>query len=134
LLTDWAQEICAELEPLAERLDAGLDEPAYARVVANAQAAIADPDRTPSARLLAELHAEHESFFELAQRYSTAHQRYYRERYPLSAEQQQRLQQQARASLRAQAQLEASDDLSFDEYLSRYFAGIGADCNEAVAP
>jgi len=129
-LTDWAREICAELAPLAELLDAGLAERPFARVIADAQAAIEDATRTPSARVLDELRTRGESFVAFAQRYSTAHQQYYRDRYVLLPARLAELEEEARSSLEAQAGLEAADERSFDEYLSRYFAGADDLCDQ----
>ena len=130
-LVDWAREICAELSPLAELLDGGLPERPFAAVVAQAFAAIEDPTRTPSARVLEELRARDESYVAFAQRYSTLHQRCFREQCALAPARLAELEAQARASLEAQADLEASDDVTFEEYLNSYFAGVDACCNPA---
>jgi glutamate--cysteine ligase len=129
-LADWAREICAELGALAEMLDAGLSDTPFARVVADAQAAVEEPARTPSARVLAEMRARGESFVAFAQRCSSAHQRYYRESCTLAPERLAALDEEARVSLEAQAELEASDKLSFDDYLARYFSGADNLCDQ----
>ena len=129
-LADWAREISDELAEIAELLDAGLPERPWTNVIAGAQSAIADPDLTPSARVLAELRTRDESFVEFAQRYTTAQQRWYRECYRLTPGRLAALEEQARESLEAQAQLEASDEMSFDAYLACYYSGVDSACDQ----
>jgi glutamate--cysteine ligase len=131
-LADWAREICDELQGLAELLDGGLAERPYAGVVAKALALIEDPARTPSARVLEELRANGESYIDFAQRRSTLHQRHFHERYVLGPERLAELESQARASLQAQAELEATDDVTFEEYLNCYFTDVEACCNQTA--
>ena len=130
VLADWAREICEELAALAELLDGDVPERPFTQVIAQARAAIEDATLTPSARVLEEMRTRGESFVELAQRYSTAHQHYYREHYALTPARLAALDEQARASLQAQAELEASDDLAFDEYLAAYFSGAEDLCGQ----
>jgi glutamate--cysteine ligase len=132
VLADWAREICEELAALAELLDADLPERPFTQVIAQARAAIDDATLTPSARVLEEMRTRGESFIEFAQRYSTAHQHYYREHYALAPARLAALDEQARTSLQAQAELEASDDLPFDEYLTRYFSGAEDLCDQSA--
>jgi glutamate--cysteine ligase len=130
VLTDWAREICDELAALAEILDGDLQDQPFARVIAQARAAVEDATLTPSARVLEEMRTRGESFIEFAQRYSTTHQHYYREHYALPAARRAALDEQARTSLEAQAELDASDDLPFDHYLTLYFSGTEDLCDQ----
>ena len=76
---------------------------------------------TPSARMLAEMRDRGESFFDFAQRMSKQHQRYFL-RQGEGHEDQHLLEQEAADSWRRQREIEAADRVSFDEFLSQYFA------------
>jgi glutamate--cysteine ligase len=95
-LADWAREICAELAPLAELLDAGLAERPFARVIADAQAAIEDATRTPSARVLEEMRSRGESFVARAALFHGASSAW--DRYVLAPARLAELEEQARSS------------------------------------
>jgi len=129
-LADWAREICDELGEIAQLLDAGLPERPWTNVIMGAQSAIADPDLTPSARVLAELRARDESFVDFAQRCTTTGQRWYRESCCLPPARLAALEEQARDSLEAQVQLEAEDSMSFDEYIACYYSGVDNPCDQ----
>jgi glutamate--cysteine ligase len=64
-----------------------------------------------------------ESFFRFALRMSAAHKQYFLELHSPNESRQDEFAAEAEASLAEQSRIEASDKLSFDEYLSRYFAG-----------
>ena len=118
---DWARDIVDAVAEIADVLDAGSRTRRYGAAVQSCRAALDDPRRLPSARVLDELHARSEAFFEFAMRKSEEH------RASLlaagaPARRKAALQAQALASLRAQREVEAADRLSFPEYLERYFA------------
>ena len=118
---DWAREIVDAAAEIAELLDAGSRTGHYAAAVESCRAALDDPQRLPSARVLDELHARSEAFFEFAMRKSEEH-RASLLATPLPDKHRAALEAQAIASLRAQREIEAADRLSFAEYLQRYFA------------
>lgn len=120
-LRDWGSEIFDKMAPIAELLDAQSESNDYSRVLAEQRKAINEPDRTPSARILAEMRAHGESFFEFGLRMSEQHRDYFRDR-ALSPELLAQFRDTARQSLDEQAKIEASDTLSFDEFLRRYLA------------
>jgi glutamate--cysteine ligase len=132
-LADWARELCDEVAEVAALLDGGLDDRPYSRAVASALDAVRDPHLTPSAGVLEAMRARKTSYVAFAQHQSTAHQRYFRTEYVLAPERLAELERQAQESLRAQAQLEASDTVSFDEYLRRYFEGVDTACGTEVS-
>lgn len=129
-LTDWARELCDEVAEVAELLDRGLDDRPYSRAVGSALDAVRDPQLTPSAGVLEAMRARNESYVAFAQHQSTAHQRFFRTEYALAPERLAELERQAEESLRKQAEMEASDTVSFDEYLRRYFEGVETACAE----
>jgi glutamate--cysteine ligase len=81
---------------------------------------VRDIELTPSARTLHELRTNEESFFDFALRMSKVHQSYFRDLFSPNAPRQQQFADEAAESLEQQARIEASDSLSFDEYLERY--------------
>lgn len=120
-LRRWAEDMLGLLQPICELLDIGEDDRPYSAALAGQREVLADPDRTPSARILAELRASGENFFRCARRLSERHRRYFESR-PLAGERVRFFTAAAEQSLQAQRDIEAADDLSFDEFLRRYFA------------
>ena len=119
-LRRWAEEIVGALQPIGELLDLGENARPYAAALAEQRETLADPDRTPSARILAEMRASGENFFRYARRLSEQH-RDALQAEPLAEERVQFFTEAAKRSLREQAEIEAADDLTFDEFLRQYF-------------
>jgi len=113
--------VLLELAPLCTLLDGADPARPYTGSLEAQRASVEDADRTPSARILADMRAHGESFFRFAERMSETHRRHFLDT-PLPAEQEVDLAAQAKASLEKQAAIEAADKLSFDEYLHQYFA------------
>ncbi len=86
------------------------------------RAKIDDVERTPSARLLAEMRQTGESFFQLALRMSKLHKDYFLGLYPPNESRLREFATEARDSLEAQRGIEASDKTDFDTYLAHYLA------------
>ena len=80
-----------------------------------------EPELMPSARLLAEMHSSRESFFDYAMHKSLEHEEYF-QAIPLSEAQNRDMEALAARSLIEQQQVEAGDEVSFEQYLVRYFA------------
>lgn len=120
-LAAWAGEILDTLAPLCEALDAGRGDAPYAAALAEMRARVADPARTPSARVLAWMREHATGFVGFVRHCSDAHAAALRAR-PLPGAQEAAYAELARRSLAEQAALEAADTLPFDEYLRRYFA------------
>jgi len=140
-LADWAAELLDGMLPVCEWLDAGqaaqpgpaMKQPGhvtqpgpagglYLQALKDQLAKIAEPERTPSARLLAELDREGESFAELALRMSRAHRRELSGGSPESTDRWAELGEEVEESLRAQSRLEARPQGDFDTYLAKYLA------------
>lgn len=120
-LRKWAKEICEMMQGVCELLDESDPSRPYAKAV-SVQAETADnPEGTPSARVLAEMWKAKESFFAFAMRMSEKHERYFKG-LKMSAKQQQHFEQVTQQSLTRQREIEESDEISFEEYLKRYFA------------
>ena len=119
-LREWAEEICAGMRGICTLLDAGNSDGPYCQALEQQRQGIADPERLPSARMLAEMVARDESFFQYAMRMSQEHQEFFA-RTPLADAQRAQFEAEASRSLAAQRQIEASDTASFADYLEHYF-------------
>jgi glutamate--cysteine ligase len=121
-LVEWGRELCAQLAPICRLLDR--DDPArsYSAALELQSAKFEEPALTPSARILAEMRQEKESFFQFAARMSRQHRDYFAALPPLSPARLQELEAEATRSLQAQQQLEGTEQEPFEEFLSRYFA------------
>jgi len=120
-VAEWVRTFCEEMRGFCELLDAGEPDAPYSQGLARQLEVAANPDSAPSARLLDTLRETGESFFDFAMRKSLEHQTYFLSR-PLERRMAREFEQTAARSLREQNAMEASDDLSFDEYLESYFA------------
>ncbi len=121
LLKEWALEITECMEGVCDVLDSGEAGRPYSRSLALQKEAIRDPERTPSARVLAEMWEHQEAFFQFARRLSQQHQAYFKA-LPPAPERTRFFEEQARQSWQQQRELEAADTISFTEYLQQYFA------------
>jgi len=117
----WGEELCDAMAGVCDLLDSGDPARPYGRVLAEQRELFRDPDRTPSARILAEMRANKESFFRFARRMSQQHQAWFASRR-LDAEAEQRLTALAEQSLLEQRRIEAEPHLPFDQFLSAYFS------------
>ncbi len=120
-LRDWGLELCDALQPICELLDEELAEKPYQASLTLQRSCLMDAEKTPSARMLAEMRDRDESFFDFAQRKSKQHQRYFMQQGH-GLEDQCLLEQEAADSWRRQREIEAADRIGFDEFLSEYFA------------
>jgi glutamate--cysteine ligase len=121
-LREWAHELIDSLTGICEILDRGDASRPYAHALAAQAGKIDNVALTPSARLMTELAATNESFFELALRMSMMHKDYFLELYPPNQERLAEFAAEASESLEKQRNIEASDKESFEKYLARYFA------------
>jgi len=119
-LREWAGELLDAMVPAAELMDGGSSGPS-AESLRQQHAKVQEPECTPSARMLTEMRANAESYFEFARRISEQ----YREHFvavSLASEQEALLSRLSRESRERQRELETTDDTSFDVFLERYFA------------
>lgn len=121
LLRDWATELLSAMSGVSGLLDAGHGQPSYTEALAAQREKVADPDRTPSARMLAEMRAKGEGFFHFAMRMSQQHQRYFLDR-ALDPTREREFKHLAEQSWQRQYELEAASTESFADYLQRYLA------------
>lgn len=111
--------LLAAAAPIAEALDRSQGTTAHGDALARAAQALSDPDRTPSAAVLAEMGREGDSFLALTQALSNQHRETLRS-LPLSTEEEAAQAAVAKESHAAQATIEAQDRESFAAYRKAY--------------
>lgn len=126
LMQDWAEEIFAELSPIAAWLDDAYqsvddEERSYQAILKQYYLSLLDPARTLSGKMLAMLQANQQDCGSVNLQLANT----YREQF-LSGDYQyyqpEDFHRMAAESLREQQQIELSDTLAFPEYLQQYFA------------
>ena len=120
-LQQWAMEICDAMEPFAAALDQDRTVTPALDALAAQRKAIADPELTPSARVLREMREHGEGYFHFARRMSQQHRRWFME-LPDEPGETAEFEQSVRQSFAGQRALEAAETQSFDEFLAWYFA------------
>jgi glutamate--cysteine ligase len=120
-LRDWASELLKEMHGVCELLDRSTEGKPYCAALEAQQQKVQDPELTPSARMLNEMRERGEGFYHFAERMSRIHQHFFNN-LPMSKEREAYFTELATKSLEDQRAWEAADDMSFDQYLERYFA------------
>ena len=118
LLAELGLEVLAGVREVAELLDA--DAQGYVAAVDAAAEALRDPERTPSAALLAALHASKPAFS--STRFARSYSRGLLSRFRPGAAREQALAETARRSLEEAEALPGKDSRSFAEFLRDYFS------------
>jgi glutamate--cysteine ligase len=121
-MIEWARELLDAMQGVCEMLDHGEPSRPYQTALDQQRAKIDDVERTPSARLLAEMRQTGESFFHLAQRMSRMHKDYFLDLYPPNERRLADFAAAAQESHEEQARIEAADKCDFDTYLAHYLA------------
>ena len=85
------------------------------------QELVADPDATPSARIIAELRDADCGFFTFALAMAHSHKTYFDSIAEPNDAVEAEYHEEAIDSLKRQAEIEAQDSMSLDEYLANYF-------------
>ena len=117
----WATQLVDALRPIAALLDTVHDSGDYTAALLEQQAKVADPDLTPSARVLREMREHNQTFFRLGMSYSERWAQYFRER-PLDADIEKAFMEETRQSLEEQRAIEQADAISFEQYLQKFYA------------
>ena len=120
-LVDWGLSLMAEIQPVAEILDQANSSDEYSLAAAAMEARLHDNSLTPAAQLLAEMTANNETYYCMAMRKAQEHRDYFRSKV-LTPEVLERYRCLAAESQLKQQQMEASDSLSFDEFLADYYS------------
>jgi glutamate--cysteine ligase len=115
-----AARLLQAMEPVCAALDEAHGGTRYRDALASQRGAVADPSRLPSARVLEAMSSQGVPYFRLAMNLSIAHRDHFAAG-PLEESQRRMLEREAARSMAQQREIEASDSISFDEYLHRYF-------------
>jgi glutamate--cysteine ligase len=124
-LKDWAREIMQDVAEVARLIDASEGGDAYLQSVLAQARLVEDPDATPSARVLQDLKQSQSGFFQFAMAGARGHKAYFDS---LVAPERHRLdiyENEARLSIEKQKEIEATDALSFEDYLANYYSQDG---------
>ena len=121
-LVDWAAQIVAEMELLANAMDVARGGSRYRDAWAAAARLLADPAQLPSARLLTTITRDFDSSYVRFLRTRSAQVRELLLVLPWGDAQQQRFEAMARDSVIEQRRLEASDTQSFEDFRQDYLA------------
>ncbi len=123
-LRSWATEILAKVSAVAEIIDRPEASGSYADSVRLMRAIVDNAEHSPSARLLAELEERGGSFFEFGLDLARRHSDYFKAITPLDDDRRRAFEEEAVNSLRRQREIEATDEISLDDYLQRYFSNF----------
>ena len=123
-LRDWGCEVLRECGPIAAALDDARSgthgKNAHRDALAAAIAALEDPAKPPSARMLAEMHERHQdSYVSFVLEQSLAHKKRILEK-PFPSEMDARFVRAAEQSLAKQKEIEAADKLPFEAWRQQY--------------
>jgi glutamate--cysteine ligase len=121
-LRDWGAELLAQCAPLAAALDEAQGGHAHREALAAAQLALAQPETTPSARVLAAMAQDFDSSHVAFMRARSEQTRQALLSLPYGPELQQRHAALAEASVAEQRRIEAADAVDFETYRQRYLA------------
>ena len=121
LLRDWADELMQEMQAMCELLDRSSKGNPYCGALEAQRNKVKDPELTPSARMLNEMRDRGEGFYHFAKRMSEIHRHFFNN-LPLSETSERYFSELAAKSLEDQQAWEAADEVSFEEYLQRYFS------------
>jgi len=119
-LKDWAEELLTGMQSVSELLDQHKDATPYQNALQLQRNKVIDSSLTPSARMLNEMRETKEGFYHFAKRMSEKHNSYFKS-LSLSSEITQFFDEATIASIEKQKKIEASDSLSFENYLQAYF-------------
>lgn len=120
--TAWAREIVDGVIAVAELIDRAENSDCYNAAAVDMRKLVNDANLTPSARILHDLHTAGSGFFDFAMGVAVSHRDYFTATEPVPPARVSLLEMEADESIVKQHAIEAADDMSFDEYLSRYFA------------
>lgn len=120
-LTEWGNSLLENIAACAQLLDSANATQDFSASLEQQRAKLADASLTPSARVLAAIAEQGDSFFRFALAQSEEHNHYFRAR-PLDAQTQAQCEEAAAQSLAEQQAIESADTLDFDSYVDRYLS------------
>lgn len=120
-LHQWGAEILDRVGELCDLLDVAGQPKVYCNSLTRQLEKLHNPSQTPSGQMLQELFDNNEDFYSFGLRKSQEHKE---QSQVLSAEKQKQFDQSIEESIQKQAQIEASDNVSFKEFLDNYHAQL----------
>ena len=121
LLSEWATETLDLMQGICEILDSANQTTKFTDSLKNQKLLVADPERTPSGRMITEMRDNKEGFYQHAMRMSQQHHEYFK-KIELDNNRKLQFENAAAESLEKQETLEKNDKISFEEFLNNYFA------------
>ena len=121
-IRQWSRELFDHMAPVAGLLDSAFGNGEYSAALKHFEQSIDAPQRTPSARLLEEIHNGTGSYFQTALQHARQQREYFMDS-PIDPALEQQLRAQAAASLEQQREIEQSERVSFDQFLADYYRG-----------
>ena len=122
LLTEWGVEIVEQCQPIAEALDAVHGGTRYRDTLADATAALRNPDRLPSAHVLQAMEKDFDSSYVRFTRAQSGATKQALLNLPHAPEVQARFARLAQESMDAQKKMEVMDSLPFENYRQQYLS------------
>lgn len=119
-LKKWGLEICDAMDGVCRLLDELKNVSVYSAALQAQIQSLQDTQQTPSAKILAEMRDNGESFFPFNLRYSLQHYKYFQS-FELPNDARDLFDSECKKSLEQQQYLESNQTVSFDEYLQNYF-------------
>jgi glutamate--cysteine ligase len=120
-MTRWADELLAAMRPIAALLDSVHASSDYSSSLEHQASKVADPESTPSARVLREMRERDLPFFRLAMNYSEQWAEYFQRRN-MTPDTATAFNAETERSLQAQHKIEQSDTISFAQYLDNFYS------------
>jgi glutamate--cysteine ligase len=120
-LQAWANQILTAMQPICALLDQGSIDKPYQLALQQQFAVVKNPALTPSAKILACMKENSQEFGCFATNTSALHKQYFKAQ-PLAPDVLQAFETQVSNSQQKQREIEANDQLSFDDFLTQYFA------------
>ena len=117
--TDWAEELLRDVAHAAALLDGVHQTSDHRSAVTLAQARLANPEMTPSARVLREMRAAGKPFCAYTMAQSTATLAHFQQG-GLKADRLAEMRQVSRLSLERQSEIEATDTMSFEAFVQQW--------------
>ena len=121
LLTDWGLDLLHSMAPIAALLDQAFGGTSYSASLSLQSDKLHNPELTPSARILREMHERDLPFFRLAMAYSEQWAEHFRHR-TLNESKADSYREEVSRSIKAQRDIEDTDIISFDRYLENFYA------------
>jgi glutamate--cysteine ligase len=121
-IAEWGTQVLEQCVPIATALDDVQGASVHRDALASAAAALLEPERLPSGRVLQAMRSEYEGSYTGFVNACSERTRQHLMQRPLSAKTQARLTHLAQESLQEQRRIEGADSLSFEEFRQHYLS------------